>query len=335
MIRVIVVAHAIQERNSLIRALEAEGDIRVVAQAVDSRDAIKAVQSVEADVVTLDLQLPDGGGQAVIEQVMAFNPKPILVVSGAVNGTDRQGAVDALVAGAVDALPKPSEWDDVAAQRLRDRVRLIRGVTVVRHVRGRLVPRRSSEKKDVAPTPTPVVAIGASTGGPAALATVLGGLAGLKATVLIVQHIHPDFVEGLVRWMARASALPVELARDGERPRGGVAYIAPGGAHLTLGPTGRIVLDPEPATLHRPSADVLFSSLAKRGRVGAVGVLLTGIGDDGAKGLLELRKSGASTFAQDEATCAVFGMPAAAQRLGAVKGMLPLEKIAAAIMRSV
>ncbi len=335
-IRVVVVEDSIVERDALVRALQGDGDIEVVGVAGGATEAIGLVRSQQPDLVTLDVQLADGGGLGVIEQVMAFTPTPILVLSSAVTGPDSRAAVDALVAGAVEAWPKPESWDAGNAKRLRDRVRILRGVTVVRHVRGRL--RKGAERPASAPPAAspavPVVGIASSTGGPAALATVLAGLGGLRAAVLVVQHLHPDFVDGFVQWMARVAALPVELATDGARVRAGVAYIAPGGAHLVLGHGDRLALRSEPETLHRPSADVLFQSLAERPRGTRVGVLLTGIGSDGAAGLLELRRRGGITIAQDEATSAVYGMPAAAERLGAVQHQVALERVAATIARS-
>jgi two-component system chemotaxis response regulator CheB len=183
------------------------------------------------------------------------------------------------------------------------------------------------------PRPRRVVAIGASTGGPAALATVLAGLAGLTAPVLVVQHLHPDFVTGLVSWMERVSAVPVRLASHGAALQGGVVYIGPGQTHLKIDGNLRIVLDPEPASTHRPSADELFKSVAAHAGSGGIGVVLTGMGDDGTAGLLALRTRGGLTIGQDEATCAVFGMPRAAQQAGAVTTVLPVDGIAAAILR--
>jgi len=333
--RIVVIEDAIPARDALIRVLQADGDIEVVGVARRAAEAIALVRAQQPDVITLDANLADGGSLGIIEQVMAFTPTPIVVLSSGVHGPESQAAVDALVAGAVEAWPKPERWDPVDARRLRERLRIVRGVTVVRHVRGRLrkAPPPVTATPGVTPA-TPVVGIASSTGGPAALATVLAGLGGLRAAVLVVQHLHPDFVDGFVTWMARVAALPVELAVDGVRVRPGVAYIGPGGVHLALGHGDRIRLDPEPPTLHRPSADVLFHSLAERARGTRVGVLLTGIGSDGAQGLLELRKRGGITIAQDEATSAVYGMPAAAQRLGAVQHVRPLGGIAATIVRS-
>jgi len=162
---------------------------------------------------------------------------------------------------------------------------------------------------------------------------LLAGLAGLGAPVLIVQHLHPDFTGGLLEWMARVSALPVQMAEQDQTPRPGRVYLAPGGVHLRLGTNRRLELHRTPATVHRPSVDQLFESVAGQGAA-AIGVLLTGMGEDGARGLLAIHRNGGQTLAQDEASCAVFGMPRAAQLMGAVTNLLPLDDLAAAIHRA-
>jgi two-component system chemotaxis response regulator CheB len=331
-IRVVVVEDSPVQRAHLVHTLQAEGDIQVVGQAVGTAEAISLVQALRPDVVTLDLQIPGGGGQHAIEQIMAFSPTPILVLSATVTSRESREAVQALLAGAMDALPKPTTWDAAAEHALRARVRTLQKVTVVRHARGGRVPARLPTRTQPAPRlGRAVVAIGASAGGPPALATVLSGLAGLQAPVLVVQHLHADFVDGLVSWMSGASALPVQLARHGAPLQAGVVYIAPGGTHLRLGTGHQIELNDNPPAVHRPSVDVLFSSVAQRAEGPTVGVLLTGMGEDGAAGLLELRQRQGLTIAQDEATSAVFGMPQAAQRLGAATQILPLGKIAATV----
>jgi two-component system chemotaxis response regulator CheB len=334
--RVVVVEDSLVQRTHLVRTLEAEGDITVVGEAEGAVEAIRLVESLRPDVVTLDLQIPDGGGQLVIEQVMAVAPTPILVLSASVASRTSVSAVEALVAGAVDILPKPVRWSASEEAALRSHVRLVSGVAVVHRAkpassRSRPLP-VDRGKAGHAPT---IVGIGASTGGPAALAEVLSGLVGLRAGVIVVQHLHADFVGGLVTWMERAATMPVELARAGEPLKVGVITIAPGDVHLRVDREDRIVLDPKPASIHRPSVDELFASLAKRPAGRNIGVLLTGMGEDGAAGMLELRRRGDVTIAQDEATCVVYGMPRAAQRLGAVVHVRPLEKIAAAITRAV
>jgi two-component system, chemotaxis family, protein-glutamate methylesterase/glutaminase len=183
--------------------------------------------------------------------------------------------------------------------------------------------------------PGAVVALAASAGGPNALATVLSGLEGIGAGILVVQHIHRQFVDGFVDWMSRASALPVHVATDGAPIQRGVVYVGPPDVHLKLGYGMRIRLDPDPAATHRPSADELFRSVAASAPDRGIGVLLTGMGADGASGLLELRGRGGSTIVQDEGSSAVYGMPRAAALLGAADTILPLDEIAAAILRAV
>ena len=344
--RVVVVEDSLVQRAKLVAVLEADNDIRVIGEATTAVEAIALVASLRPDVVTLDLNIPDGGGQYALEQIMANTPTPILVLSSTVSDESSAPAVEALVGGALLAVPKPAQWSAEFESDLRRSVRTIRNVPVIRHPRGRLGrlpmrPSRSSPSSRAVPTSSRVnraescvVAIAASTGGPPALATILEGLATLKAPVLIVQHIHPDFSKGLVDWMARVSPLEVVLAVHGQALRAGCVYIAPGGTHLRISREWKIELVDAPATVHRPSADQLFESVALHARERGVGVILTGMGDDGAAGLGAMHRNGALTIAQDQATSAVFGMPQAAQRLGIVDQQLPLSGIAAAILRA-
>ena len=263
------------------------------------------MQRLRPDVVTMDLGLPGDGGLGAIEQIMAGLPTPILVLSARVTCAGSAAAVESLLAGAVEALPKPERWDAEAERQLRCRVRLLSGVTVVAHPRGR--------RRPPAPDPyrAPPVAIAASTGGPAALAEILPSLGGLAVPVLVVQHLHPQLVDGFVGWMQRVSALPVVVAADGDRPQPGIVYIAPAGAHLKLVPApglsgiaggaapGHPDRRPPPGPRPRPARPApavgrraVPLGRRHRGRAG-VGVLLTGMGDDGAAGLLALRRQGA------------------------------------------
>ena len=331
--RALVVDGADTQRARLVEVLREGGDIIVVGQPNNAADAIEQVTQVRPDVVILDLHLPGGQSQHAIEQIMARRPTPILILSGRLDERRSPSAVQALVAGALDALPRPHQWTPELAAELRRTIRLISTVHVIRHPRGGLATR----SKEAVPRSghQPVVAIAASTGGPSALATILSGLGGLQAPVLVVQHLHADFVDGLVEWMSRVSALPVETAKAHQVARAGRIYLAPGGAHLRLGANRRLELHESPLTVHRPSADELFKSVAESAGSAAIGVLLTGMGDDGAQGLLTIRRQGGMTLAQDEASSAVFGMPKAAERLGAVTEMLPLGRLAAAIHRVV
>jgi len=333
-VRAVVVEDDTAQRAELLQVLHRDGDIAVLGLASSAKDALALIAQTRPGVVILDLRLRDGSSQHVIEQLMAHTPTPILVLTARVDDRHSASAVEALVAGALEALPRPLRWTPELGKALRHTVHQISRVQVIRHPRGnRSAPARPESGAGGAGR-RPVVAIAASTGGPSALATILSGLCGLAAPVLVVQHLHPDFTGGLLEWMSRVSALPVETAQDERPTRPGRVYLAPGGTHLRLGAGMRLELHAEPVSIHRPSADQLFESVAQQGRA-AVGVLLTGMGDDGARGMLAIHRSGGLTLAQDEETCAVFGMPRAAQRLGAVTDMLPLDQLATAIQRAV
>jgi two-component system chemotaxis response regulator CheB len=335
MTRALVLDEAGAEQSRLVEVLGEEGDIVVVGQPANAADAIEQVAQIRPDVVVLDLHLPGGQSQHAIEQIMARRPTPILILSARLDDRQSPSAVQALVAGALEALPRPRQWTPELGAELRRVVRLISSVHVIRHPRGGLHNNGLKTQTETLPEPGPVVAIAASTGGPSALATILSGLTGLQAPVLVVQHLQAEFVAGLVEWMARVSALPVETARSHQTAHSGTVYLAPGGTHLRLGANRRLELHETPVTVHRPSANELFESVADSARSSGIGVLLTGMGDDGAQGLLAIRRQGGITLAQDEASSAVFGMPKAAERLGAVTEMLPLGKLAAGIQRAV
>ena len=330
------------QRAFLVAVLEADGDIEIVGEASTALEAIALTARLQPDVITLDLEIPDGGGLHALEQIMAFNPTPVVVLSSTVKSEQSAPAIAALVAGALMAVPKPLRWTPTLERDLRANVRLVRHVPVIRHVRGRLrtngmaVPDPAAAPVGKSRTARPpVVAIAASTGGPPALAAVLGGLAGLESPVLIVQHLHPDFVQGLVNWMTRVSPLPVVMAEHGQVARRGHVHIGPGGVHLRLGPGSTIELAERPTSIHQPSADQLFGSVAEVAGGYAVGVILTGMGDDGAVGLAAMHRNGAHTIGQDEATSAVYGMPRAAHALGALDQVLHLSSIAHAILCAV
>ena len=336
-IRVVLVETDSPQRAELLHALQRDGDIAVLGLAGNVAEAITQVAQVRPDAVIVDLHLGGGegggAGKNVIGQLMGRHPVPILVLSA--RGEDRRSpsAAEALLAGALDAFPRPERWTPEAAIALRRSVHQISRVSVLRH---RVAVRTADPIRPTSPPRgggPPIVAIAASTGGPSALAVLLAGLGGLAAPVLVVQHLHPDFTDGLLEWMERVSSLPVAIAEHGQTLRAGCVYLAPGGVHLRLGVHRRVELHALPASLHRPSADELFQSVAQYGTAG-IGVILTGMGEDGAAGLLAMRRNGAQTFGQDEATCAVFGMPRAADRLGAVTKLLPLDQLANAVQRA-
>jgi len=291
-------------------------------------------------------------GIEAIERIMASRPTPIVVYSAFVDGEHSTNAIEALAAGAVDVVAKPSWGEggqlDAYADDLRGRMKVAARVRVIRHPRGRLrtsapavLSRGPRVRTEVAPPvsrPVPVrrpstvqlVAVGASTGGPQALATLLGALPeDFAPAVLVVQHMADGFIPGLVSWLDQLCALPVVMGATGHRLRGGTVTVAPSGLNLLVRDQLRVVCEPAPERqFHVPGIDASFESIADAVGAEAVGVVLTGMGRDGAAGLKRMRERGAVTVGQDEATSAVYGMPAAAWTCGAVEHQLPLPEIA-------
>jgi two-component system chemotaxis response regulator CheB len=316
--------------TALARTLEHGGEIEVIGIRASAEAAIADLSRLEPDLITMDIELPGMSGLEAVEQIMSVRPTPILVLSSYVTGGGATAAA-ALAAGALEAIGKDDlplrDPAGATATAFRRRVKLLSRARVIRHPRARLTARATGAPLKPAARGG-VVGICASTGGPQALVTVLSGIpASYPLPILVVQHIAAGFIEGLTRWLDGAVPLPVRLAEDGARAEPGVT-IAPEGAHLLLRPDGTIVLDRRsPAGLHRPSADVLLTSIAAGAQSAGVGVVLTGMGRDGAAGLEAVAAAGGLTIAQDEATSAIYGMPHEAAKRGA-ELILPLEEIA-------
>jgi two-component system, chemotaxis family, protein-glutamate methylesterase/glutaminase len=318
----------------LKRFLETGDDIEVVGVCGSGEEALEAVPRLAPDLVTMDLDLPGMGGIRAVEEIMRSHAVPILVLSGQVRRGSSQAA-EALSAGALDALPKAHVHIDDAAGP---------AAVALRYRFRRLAAAKVGVLDGAAPEPPPasvsprrngvsVIGICASTGGPRALETVLAGLpATFPIPLLVVQHMTAGFTEGLARWLDHRSPLPVALAADEQALTPG-AWIAPDGAHLKLDAGMSLVLDSETEVgHHRPSGDVLFASMAAAAGAGVVGVVLTGMGRDGAKGVEAVRQADGRAIAQDEGTSAIFGMPRAAAEAG-VDMVLPVGRIAGALVR--
>jgi two-component system chemotaxis response regulator CheB len=341
-LRVLVVEDSLTIRRRLCDVLEADPDIEVIAEADDGKKAIALCQTLRPDVVTLDMHLPVMSGLAATEFIMAHCPTPILIVSSSANRGDLFKTYDALAAGAVDVLEKPTgdEIDDSWERKLLAAVKLVARIRVITHPRARLrgvslTPLPAPEQSAGASEPPRIVAIGASTGGPGALAQILREIpTGLPVPILIVLHIGELFGAAFAEWLDEQTALDVSSARDGQRlaATGGRVFLAPPGSHLIVR-NGMLLLtsDPERHSC-RPSIDVLFESVAREYGRSALGCLLTGMGRDGATGLLEIRARGGTTIAQDEATSVVYGMPREAALLGAAERILPIGAIGSAIV---
>jgi two-component system chemotaxis response regulator CheB len=341
-IRVLLVEDSATMRHHLRASLAPDPELQVIGEAVDGAEAVRLCGELRPDVVTMDMMLPTMNGVTATEHIMSEFPTPILVVSSA----DRQelySTYSALAAGAVDVLEKPrgDESDAIWPQRLRSAVRLVSRIRVITHPRARLSAARepaagSARTATIHSGTTRVVCVGASTGGPGALTELLRGLPpGFRTPVLCVQHIAASepFAVAFADWLADQSGRSVRYAQP-DQPvdrLAGQVVLAPPDRHLAVR-DGRLRLgDGPPRHSCRPSVDVLFESVAADYGASAIGCLLTGMGRDGATGLLQLRQRGAVTFAQDEASCVVYGMPREAAAIGAAAYVLSPARMAARI----
>ena len=351
---VVVVDGSSTQRRLLRAAVEAEHDLAVVGEARTADEAVALVARLRPAAVLLRLDLPEHAGLEAVERIMSASPTPILVLDAGLDGPSGDVAKQVIAAGAVDVLDTGAADDETYGPALRRRLRVASRVRVITHPRGRLrtqglaAPqtgeplRAAADAADGAPcaaAPTVrLVAVGASTGGPQALRALLEGLpADLAQAVLVVQHMAPGFIAGLASWLDGLVPLPVVVGESGRRLLPGTVTIAPSGGNLLVQDDRLRVLcvPPDPGQFHVPGIDATFASVARALGPAAVGVLLTGMGRDGATGLLEMRDRGAVTVGQDEATSTVYGMPAAAAAVGAVVHQLPLPDIAPAVLTAV
>lgn len=343
---VLVVDDSRLVRRVLVELLEASGDFRVAGEAEDGLDAIRKIHQLNPDLVTLDIQMPGLDGLQVLGYVMSEAPRPVIILTAAGDRHNDDLTLRALELGAVDFVRKPAPDEGLQAADLTERMLgALRGALRVNLAAATSVLARPVRARQRASAParaaTRVLAIAASTGGPRALAELIPALPpDLGAAVLVAQHMPTGFTASLAERLDRRSALPVREAQDGERLEENRVYIAPGGLHLTvsLGADGvaRLeVRDGAPRHGVRPSADILFSSIAATFGASAVGVVLTGMGRDGSDGLRAMRSTGAFAMVQDEATSTVFGMPKTALSLAGADAITPLHEMAQVIAAAV
>jgi len=319
--------------------LSRDPDLEVVGWAKTGQEAIELRNSLNPDVMTMDLNMPLMGGLEATKIISSTRPVPILVVSQLIESRDSEVAFEALRCGAVDIMGKPSSAGpggfSQIAEELIFRVKTVAHVHPMRLVNkpAPLAPPRTAIDR---PAKAEAVIIGASTGGPPALAKILKALPQyFPIPIAVVQHIAPGFVAGLRQWLERESSLPVRLAVHGVALRSGTVYIAPDDHHLEIGAGKKFILTDEPPLQgHRPSVDRLMESAAQIYGAEAIGVLLTGMGKDGAQGLKKIRAAGGRTIVQDETSSLVFGMPREAILAGAAEIVSPLDKIADDIVQA-
>lgn len=344
MIKVLVVEDSSVVREFLVHILNADPGIEVVGTAKNGEEAIEAVRLMKPHVITMDINMPKMNGLEATRRIMETDPTPIVVVSGSWDSNEVAKTFHAMESGALAFLPRPKgighAEHEKGVKELIQTVKLMSEVKVIRRWRRpqkdvrvvRELPLLKRPQADIR-----MVAIGASTGGPIALQAILSALPkDLSIPLLIVQHMASGFTKGFVEWLAQSTGFPAYMADHGEYVQPGHAYIAPEEFHMGIEEGNRIALSKdEPENGLRPSVSYLFRSVAKVFGQGAIGVLLAGMGRDGAGELRLMREKGAITIVQDEESSAVYGMPGEAVRLDAAIYILPPEGIAAAVEKLV
>jgi two-component system chemotaxis response regulator CheB len=339
-IRVLIVDDSALVRKLLTQILASDPAITVVGAAPDPFVARDMIKSLNPDVLTLDIEMPRMDGLVFLEKIMTLRPMPVVMVSSLTQkGADT--ALRALEMGAVDYVAKPTIG--LADGFIALQAEIVATVKAAARASVRSVqpsPAPARDKPDTARLTTgtayssseKVVAVGASTGGVEALHTLLSSFPADAPAILVTQHMPPAFTANFAQRLDQRCAMTVSQAKDGERVLPGHVYIAPGSHHLELARSGANYIcrlhENAPVSGHRPSVDVLFHSVARAARADAVGIILTGMGKDGAAGLLAMRQAGASTIGEDEASCVIYGMPKAAYEAGATEIELPIGKIA-------
>jgi len=337
MIRVLIVDDSATARHILREILESDVRIEVVGLAADAYIARDMIVSLKPDVICLDVEMPRMDGVTFLQKLMLYYPTPVVMVSS-LTRSSANTTLDALEAGAVDYVTKPHSHIYDGKEEIREE--LIKKVISASYACvQRKVPKikKSPNVMSLAETTNKVIAIGSSTGGTEALKVVLGELPANSPAVVVVQHMPQSFLESFAMRLNQMCAIDVKLARNGDFLQMGTAYIAQGGKHMVLRRSGanyfiEIGLGAK-VSGHAPSVDVLFNSVAKVAGSNAIGVILTGMGSDGAKGMKHMHEAGAKTIAQSEESCVVFGMPKEAIKLGAVDEIVSLGDIAQNIVK--
>lgn len=338
-IRVLIVDDSATARAVLTEILESDPMIEVIGTASDAYIARDKIVELKPDVICLDVEMPRMDGITFLKRLMHYMPLPVIMVSS-LTQAGAKTTLEALESGAVDFVPKPHshiyDGRDEMSSELLSKIKVAAKVRVKQHM---LINTQQANTTSLAETTHKILAIGASTGGTEALKDVLMGLPRNAPGTIIVQHMPANFTGPFAERLNSICAMEVREARNGDSISPGLVLIAPGDYHMVVRRSGaRYYVEigsGEKVSGHRPSADVLLNSVSKIAGANAIGVILTGMGGDGARGLLAMRNAGARTIGQDEASCIVYGMPKVAYELGAVEKQLPLHKIANGILECI
>lgn len=336
--RVLVVDDSPIARMAIIEHLSQDDEIEIAGFARNGKEAIKKVKELKPSLVTMDINMPILGGLETIEHIMAYNPVPVLVVT---SRGDADTAYSAISKGALEVIPKPEIGIENSEDLIR-KVKLLSKVKVISHLRGRHVNENriqrtvtSDKAEPEEKRPEKAIVIASSTGGPKALLKILSELPeNLSAPVFVAQHIPADFVNGLAEWLNGVTKLRVKKGEQDELIQAGVVYISPVNQTMVINNKNRIELYTQGAgAVYFPSCDHLLVTAAKTYKDKCLGIILTGMGSDGAQGISDIKQNGGITIAQDEESSIVFGMPKVAIERGCIYKVLPLEKISIEILR--
>ncbi|WP_320176210.1 chemotaxis-specific protein-glutamate methyltransferase CheB [Maridesulfovibrio sp.] len=346
MIKVLIVDDSASVRTLFVEMFKREQDFEVVGCAEDGYSALRMVRELKPDVVTMDVNLPDCDGFRVTRMIMEENPVPIVIVSAIYRASDAEIGFRLIDTGALAFHNKPALKDENFEEQMQEIIISARLMSEVKVVRRKTRFSSKAINDSVTPSEYPVrseafsgrgtvVCIGASTGGPQAIKQILMSLPqGFPVPILIVQHMSEGFTEGMVNWLKNHTGHDIRVAAHNDALKPGVVYFAPEGVHMEVSSNRRIVLTDAPKVNGiKPSASILFNSVARNIGRSAVGVLLTGMGKDGADGLLEIRRNGGYTVAQDKESSIVFGMPGEAVKIGGAVSVLSLDNIGGELCR--
>ncbi len=330
-IRVLIVDDSIVAREILKEMISGCSDINVVGEASNGADAVEKTKLLCPDIVTMDVKMPVMDGLEAVKAIMAANPTPILIVTASLSVEETDVSFQAIADGALDVMVKPHIESEASRTAFRkefiEKIRILSRVKVISHF-GRKPRRTRSIPKTGVKAREKVVAIGASTGGPEAIMRILKALPdNFPSPIAVVQHITAGFDKGFASWMDNQVGLAVKLAEEGEHLKPGVVLIAPSNYHLAFNGIQAGLDDSPPVNSCKPSVDVLFESLARGFKENTVGVILSGIGNDGTRGAKAIKHYGGLTIAQDRESSVVYGMPGSAVEEGVVDFVLPLEAI--------